>query len=178
MSPSVGAGGCGRCRFIEQCCNLRQFEFWLHFLLPFFDIWTLPLLGRAVTSVRGFVNNFLKVPPPSHQSPPPNPWPPTSSPLSSFLTDQTAAVVWFFIARCRAAFFGQKRKREEDYGMATETAQVLKEPWCNITSPSSLSLLLGNATTSSRCRSTPCPAAGRPWRKKLTGGQRQAERGY
>ena len=31
------------------------------------------------------------VAPPSHQSPPPNPWPPTSSPLSSFLTDQTAA---------------------------------------------------------------------------------------
>ena len=25
---------------------------------------------------------------------------------SSFLTDQTAVVVWFFIARCRAAFFG------------------------------------------------------------------------
>ena len=79
---------------------------------------------------------------------------------SSFLTDQTAAaavVVWFFIARCRAAFFGWKKKERE---RATAWQPSSQGTVVQYNLPS-----LGNATTSSRCRSTPRCPAGQPWRK-------------
>ena len=81
---------------------------------------------------------------------------------SSFLTDQTAVVVWFFIARCRAAFFGWKKKER---GRATAWQPSSQGTVVQYNLPSRLSPLLGNATTSSRCRSTPRCPAGQPWRK-------------